>query len=90
MLLGIKLFGFKIGSSPFILIRETLTMESMKDTIFQFPDYVKHLTDGNGLNPLLENIWMTIHPPILFIGYALALVPFAYAIASLMKKDYYG
>jgi cytochrome c-type biogenesis protein CcmF len=88
MMLGIKILGFKIGGSPFILLRESFT--SVKDTIFQFPDYLSHITDGNGLNPLLENIWMTIHPPILFIGYALALVPFAYAIASLLKKDYYS
>jgi cytochrome c-type biogenesis protein CcmF len=33
---------------------------------------------------------MTIHPPILFIGYALTLVPFSYAVASMMKKDYHG
>ena len=88
MMLGITIFGFKLGSSPFVLIRETFM--NLKDSIFQFPDYVNNITDGNGLNPLLENIWMTIHPPILFIGYALALVPFAYAIASLMKKDYYS
>ncbi|MEI7982792.1 MAG: cytochrome c biogenesis protein CcsA, partial [Bacteroidota bacterium] len=29
------------------------------------------------------------HPPVLFIGYALTLVPFSYAIASFMKKDYH-
>ena len=88
MMLGIKVFGFKIGGSPFILLRESYA--SITDSIFQFPDYLSKLTDGNGLNPLLENIWMTIHPPILFIGYALALVPFAYASASLMKKEYYS
>lgn len=88
MMLGIKIFGFKIGGSPFMLLREIYG--SVKDSIFQFPDYLSNITDGNGLNPLLENIWMTIHPPILFLGYALALVPFAYAIASLMKKDYHS
>jgi cytochrome c-type biogenesis protein CcmF len=88
MMLGITVFGFKIGGSPFILLRELYS--NAKDTIFQLPDYLSNITDGNGLNPLLENIWMTIHPPILFIGYALALVPFAYAIASLMKKDFYS
>jgi cytochrome c-type biogenesis protein CcmF len=88
MMLGIHVLGYKIGGSPFTLLRESYS--TVKDTIFQFPDYLSNITDGNGLNPLLENIWMTIHPPILFIGYALALVPFAYAIASLMKKDYYS
>lgn len=88
MLLGGVLFGLKIGSSPFILLRETYAGQT--GSIFGHPDYLQYLKDGNGLNPLLENIWMTIHPPILFIGYALALVPFAYAIAAFMKKDFQG
>ncbi len=88
MMLGIHVGSFKIGGSPFILLRDT--MSSIQGTIFGQPDYLKSLTDGNGLNPLLENIWMTIHPPILFLGYALALVPFAYAIAALFRKEYFS
>ncbi len=87
MLLGVNFLGMKIGASPFNLIRETL--DTVKDTIFAQPNYLSMIGDGNGLNPLLENIWMTIHPPILFLGYALSLVPFSYAIASFMKKDYH-
>ena len=87
MLLGITLFGVKIGGSPFTLLRNTA--EAVEGTIFAMPNYLTMIADGNGLNPLLENIWMTIHPPILFLGYALALVPFSYAIASFMKKDYH-
>jgi len=86
MLLGIQILGVRIGSSPFILLRETVN--NISGTIFTQPNYLSLLGDGNGLNPLLENIWMTIHPPILFLGYALALAPFAYAIASFLKKDY--
>ncbi len=44
--------------------------------------------DGAGLNPLLQDFWMVIHPPVLFIGYASATIPFAYAIVALMKEDY--
>ncbi len=44
--------------------------------------------DGRGLNPLLQNFWIVIHPPILFLGFASAIVPFAYAVAGLIKKDY--
>jgi len=44
--------------------------------------------DGKGLNPLLHNFWMIIHPPILFIGYALTTVPFAFAVAALLRRDY--
>lgn len=44
--------------------------------------------DGKGLNPLLHNFWMIIHPPILFWGFALAAVPFAFALAGLWRRDY--
>jgi len=43
--------------------------------------------DGQGLNPLLQDPGMVIHPPTLFIGYALISVPFAYAMAGLITKD---
>lgn len=46
------------------------------------------ITDGRGLNPQLLNFWMQIHPPILFAGFSMATVPFAFAIAALMKNDY--
>jgi cytochrome c-type biogenesis protein CcmF len=44
--------------------------------------------DGRGLNPLLQNFWIVIHPPILFLGFASAIIPFAYAVAGLVKKDF--
>jgi cytochrome c-type biogenesis protein CcmF len=44
--------------------------------------------DGQGLNPLLHNPWMVIHPPVLFLGYALMAVPFALAVAGLWRRDY--
>jgi cytochrome c-type biogenesis protein CcmF len=43
--------------------------------------------DGNGLNPLLQDYWMTIHPPILFLGYASLIVPYALALATLVHRD---
>jgi cytochrome c-type biogenesis protein CcmF len=47
-----------------------------------------HPADGAGLNPLLQNFWMIIHPPILFTGYAAVTFPFVLALASLLKKEY--
>ena len=44
--------------------------------------------DGRGLNPLLQNFWMTIHPPILFAGFTALAVPFCFAITALMKNEY--
>jgi cytochrome c-type biogenesis protein CcmF len=48
-------------------------------------DYVP--IDGYGLNPLLQDPGMIIHPPTLFIGYTALFVPFAYALAGLIKGD---
>ncbi|MFC2013888.1 heme lyase CcmF/NrfE family subunit [Chloroflexota bacterium] len=42
--------------------------------------------DGRGLNPLLENPAMVIHPPFLLCGYVLFSIPFALAIAALLSK----
>ncbi len=44
--------------------------------------------DGAGLNPLLQNFWMVIHPPVLFLGYAAAAIPFALALSALWDEDF--
>ena len=86
MLLGVYIFDYKIGSNPFtMLLRET--PDFMNIPLFKNPNYLEKL-DGRGLNPLLQNYWMTIHPPTLFLGFALTLVPFAYAIAGLWKEKF--
>ena len=46
------------------------------------------IVDGRGLNPQLLNFWMQIHPPILFTGFGMSTVPFAFALAALMKNEY--
>ncbi|MCZ7383550.1 MAG: cytochrome c biogenesis protein CcsA [Candidatus Methanoperedens sp.] len=43
--------------------------------------------DGNGLNALLINFWMIVHPPFMFIGYATMTIPFAAAIVYLFTKE---
>ncbi len=83
MLLGVEILGAKIGSSPFILLREAI-----EAPIFSRADYLSLIQDGNGLNPLLQNYWMVIHPPTLFLGFASMVVPFAYGIAALWEKRY--
>ncbi|MBV8822638.1 MAG: cytochrome c biogenesis protein CcsA, partial [Ktedonobacteraceae bacterium] len=43
--------------------------------------------DGNGLNPLLMDPGMLIHPPMLLMGYMSFAVPFAFAVAALIKGE---
>ncbi|HZY10615.1 MAG TPA: cytochrome c biogenesis protein CcsA [Bacteroidota bacterium] len=50
----------------------------------QFP------SEGKGLNPLLQNYWMVIHPQILFIGFTSMAVPYTFALAGLLRRDYQG
>ena len=84
MILGVVIpwVNVKIGSSPFILLRDAI-----HDPIFKTnPNFIPG--DGSGLNPLLQNYWMVIHPPTLFLGFALTLFPFAFCIAGLWDKKY--
>ncbi len=87
MLLGISVLGIQVGMSPFTLLREAT--ENIGNAFFENPNYLQLITDGNGLNPLLRNFWMLSHPPVLFIGFAAALVPFSYAISGLWTKKYH-
>jgi cytochrome c-type biogenesis protein CcmF len=89
-----------IVKSPFSYIWESFP----KDTISSGPippdvkrfvmlDEAKNLwsripVEGKGLNPLLQNFWMVIHPPVLFVGFATLAVPFVLAIAALIKREY--
>ena len=86
MLLGIYI-GFgddptRLGSNPLMLLRDVVDAP-----IFSNADYVSQLS-GSGLNPLLQNYWMTIHPPTLFLGFASTAIPFCYAIAALWTKEH--
>ncbi len=86
MLLGIYFFGAKVGSNPFALLRNELNAP----VLFTNPDYLQFpkIYEGNDLNALLQNYWMVIHPPVLFLGFASTIVPFAYAIGGLVKNDH--
>lgn len=86
MVLGVFVFGHKIGTNPFTLLREHPDMASLP--FVQFPDYLQRIEDGRGLNPLLQNYWMVIHPPVLFLGFASTLIPFAFAMGGMMTKRY--
>ncbi len=94
MLLG-DVFGMHIGSNPFVLMRNTDMLDNAPvffdiETGALRADYVSLLYrgDGNGLNILLQNYWMVIHPPVLFLGFASTLIPFAFAVSGLWMKKY--
>ena len=46
--------------------------------------------EGQGLNPLLQNVGMIFHPPTLFVGYVGFTVPFALALAALLSRNHAG
>ncbi|GAA4431158.1 cytochrome c biogenesis protein CcsA [Ravibacter arvi] len=83
MILGVIIPGIdlKIGSTPFLLLKEALPDLAVWK---MDPDFVPK--DGNGLNPLLQNYWMVIHPPTLFLGFSASLIPFSFAIAGLWLR----
>ncbi|MES2882236.1 MAG: cytochrome c biogenesis protein CcsA, partial [Bacteroidota bacterium] len=92
MLLGPTIFGASIGSNPFVLLRNSGVLDNAPvffgaDGLMR-QDYLSLIKDGNDLNPLLQNYWMVIHPPTLFLGFSSVVIPFAYAIAGLWTKRY--
>ena len=91
MLLGIYFGDFQLGLDPFLLLREApnnlgLPWTARADYLTSIPQFA----DGQGLNPLLQNYWMTIHPPTLFLGFAACSIPFAYAVGALWRRDLTG
>lgn len=78
---------FRIGLFPFELTRLHPDLAAMPFT--RMADYLQKI-DGRGLNPALQNYWMTIHPPTLFLGFALTVVPFAFAMGGILKRDFTG
>lgn len=89
MILGIYIGDIRIGSSPFLLLREhpDFLNAPFVQSFMENPNYISKL-NPRGLNPLLMNYWMTIHPPTLFLGFASTLPPFAFAVAGLWKRKF--
>ena len=94
MLLG-DFLGMKIGSNPFVLMRNTDLLDNAPifydiESGLLRKDYVSLLYqgDGNGLNILLQNYWMVIHPPVLFLGFAATVIPFGFVIGGLVTRKY--
>ncbi len=93
MVVGLYFFNTKVGNSPFILSRNDGLFDNapiFRDMVSGGlrADYLTLVKDGSGLSTLLQNYWMVIHPPILFLGFASTIIPFAYAFAGLTGKKH--
>ncbi len=96
VLLGLPLMRYARKYEPRVMVVYNLTLLSLllllvKQDPFRFHEGLTAALipmDGQGLNPLLQNPWMVIHPPIMFIGYASLGIPFAFAIAALWMQRY--
>ncbi|HZH64720.1 MAG TPA: cytochrome c biogenesis protein CcsA, partial [Flavisolibacter sp.] len=90
MLVGIP--ALNMGSNPFLLLRNSGVLDNapvFHDLAGGFrQDYLTMITDGNDLNPLLQNYWMVIHPPVLFLGFASTIIPFAFAVGGLWTRKF--
>ncbi len=96
VLLGLPLMKFARAYESRVMVFYNLTLLSLIMLLLKQDPFRFHsgLTtgmipmDGQGLNPLLQNPWMVIHPPIMFIGYASLAIPFSFALAALWMKRY--
>jgi cytochrome c-type biogenesis protein CcmF len=82
---GIYLIILTLVQTPFKLIIDRPEVVEMIAKGELPPDFVP--AAGNGLNALLVNFWMIVHPPLMFIGYATMTIPFAAAIVYLLTKE---
>lgn len=78
------IFDSQKSNENFVKLGSDL-LAALNSNGFEFSQF---LVKGKGLNPLLQNFWMQIHPPILFLGFALTTVPFSFAISALIKNKY--
>jgi cytochrome c-type biogenesis protein CcmF len=76
--------------TPYLLVALCVTGITLAAGPFKMLPAGEVPADGNGLNPLLQNYWMAIHPPILFTGFTTMAGPFVFAVAALWRRDYDG
>ncbi|MCS7176922.1 MAG: cytochrome c biogenesis protein CcsA [Candidatus Kapabacteria bacterium] len=69
-----------VVKNPFAFVWETYAEQGVTEGFVP--------SDGRGLNPLLHNYWIVLHPPTLFLGFTLLTPPFALALAGLWQRQY--
>ena len=82
-------FGLMATSAnPFAVCTQAGSVGCVDSSWWPFVDAVAPI-DGRGPNPLLQNnFMMAVHPPLLYIGYVGFTVPFGFAVAALIRKDF--
>lgn len=82
MLLGFAIGeDIEIGSSPFVLLKDRI----QSGVYAVNPQFIP--SDGKGMNALLRNYWMVIHPPIIFLGFSISSIPFVLCLGSLYNRE---
>ena len=71
------------GMSAYMLIQSMITILVLAKSPFLPQEPV--VENGIGLNPLLQDPWMAVHPPIIFLGYAMLAIPLAYSVGALLQ-----
>ncbi|MBR1579338.1 MAG: cytochrome c biogenesis protein CcsA [Selenomonadaceae bacterium] len=66
----------------YYFLQSMLTVLVLIKSPFELSDATPY--DGVGLNPLLQDFWMAIHPPIIFLGYSLLAVPISMSVGTLL------
>jgi cytochrome c-type biogenesis protein CcmF len=90
-LLGLPLLRSAGRSEPGVMGIYLLTLLGLVFILVRQNPFAMRLDaplDGQGLNPLLQDNWMVIHPPIMFIGFALSAIPFSFAMAALWTRRF--
>jgi len=79
-----------MGTSLFFTAMHLFVVNPFKLSGVALPDGSTNLftpVEGSGLNPLLQDPLMVIHPPMLYLGFVGFVVPFAFAMAALLTKQ---
>ena len=88
---AIAVFWFGLmatAANPFAVCTQAASIGCVDSSWWPFVDAVAPV-DGRGPNPLLQNnFMMAVHPPLLYIGYVGFTVPFGFAVAALIRKDF--
>lgn len=86
-------YRYPAKGRAWLLVFENLTLSFFLVVITLFTNPFRYIRapfippDGNGLNPLLQNPYMAIHPPILYAGFVTLAIPFALYMAALASGD---